>query len=65
MTPILQDAMRRAPVRVVRDGRPTVVGELVAIGGGRHRAVGAGRAKVRLSSGRFVSVPLWTVEVIG
>lgn len=68
MTPDLTAAARRAPVRVHTGDGTTIPATLVAISAprrGERSSLGHGRCKVQLPSGRYLSLPVWAVEVIG
>lgn len=57
--PTIADASARRPVAVVREGRATVTGRLISVGGDRRTP--NGKAKVQLPSGAFLCVPIWQV----
>jgi hypothetical protein len=59
LTPTFADAAERRPVAVVRENHPTVFGRLVSVGGDRRTC--NGKAKVRVSSGAYLTVPIWQV----
>lgn len=62
LSPVPRDAAERRPVAVVREGRSTVTGRLLSVGGDRRTP--NGRAKVELPSGAVITPHVWEVVLL-